>query len=140
MSLPACQQRVLDTIESALQKREPRLTSMFAIFTRLNTHEAIPRTERLEARLWWAWCRWRQHRSGTSPHARGTRGRSVAAARAMLLIPLAVMLVASVIFLSINSPRLPCTPTSASHGMVTSQNHSKNCAPTSGSRYFGHGP
>jgi predicted component of type VI protein secretion system len=39
MSLPAHQQRVLDTIESALQRREPRLASMF---TRLNTNEGAP--------------------------------------------------------------------------------------------------
>lgn len=140
MSLPACQQRVLDTIESALQKREPRLASMFAIFTRLNTHEAIPRTERLQPRARWAWCRWRQHRSGTSPHARRARGRSVAAARAMLLIPLAVMLVAAAIFLSLSSSRLPCTAATASHGLVASQIHLKGCASASGSRYFGHGP
>ena len=39
MSLPACQQRVLDRIETALQRREPRLTAMFTMFTRLNTNE-----------------------------------------------------------------------------------------------------
>jgi hypothetical protein len=55
--LAACQQRVLSTIESALQRREPRLASMFAMFTRLNANEGAPRTERLNPAAWWAWHR-----------------------------------------------------------------------------------
>src|SRR6516225_7630087 len=42
MGLPASQQRVLDRIEEALKRREPRLVSMFAIFTRLNLGERLP--------------------------------------------------------------------------------------------------
>ncbi len=41
MSLPACQQRVLDRMEGALRAGEPQLTSMYAIFTRLNAGEPI---------------------------------------------------------------------------------------------------
>jgi hypothetical protein len=47
--LPASQQQVLDHVESALQECEPRLASMFAIFTRLTRSEAVPRTESLPA-------------------------------------------------------------------------------------------
>ena len=41
MTLPAAQQRVLDRMEGALQASEPQLTSMFAIFTRLNSEEPV---------------------------------------------------------------------------------------------------
>lgn len=54
MSLPAVQQRVLDRIEETLQASEPRLASMFAIFTRLTRGEALAATERLpSAPRWW---------------------------------------------------------------------------------------
>lgn len=41
MSLPACQRRELDQIESALRASEPHLTSMYAMFTRLNAGEPV---------------------------------------------------------------------------------------------------
>ncbi len=47
MALPAGQQKVLDRIEDALRLSEPRLASMFAIFTRLTRHEARPPREQL---------------------------------------------------------------------------------------------
>jgi hypothetical protein len=49
MSLPAGQQRVLDAIGEALRATEPRLASMFAIFTRLSKDEPPPRREQLTA-------------------------------------------------------------------------------------------
>ena len=49
MSLPAGQQRILDGIADALRATEPRLASMFAIFTRLSKDEPPPRRERLAA-------------------------------------------------------------------------------------------
>src|ERR1700746_2749046 len=49
VSLPVSQQRVLEGIESALESAEPRLRSMFAIFTRLTRDEGAPRTEALRA-------------------------------------------------------------------------------------------
>jgi hypothetical protein len=52
MSLPAAQQRVLDRIETALQDSEPRLASMYSIFTRLTSSELRPRPEELPARRW----------------------------------------------------------------------------------------
>jgi hypothetical protein len=58
----------------------------------------------------------------------------------MLLIPLAVMLVVSAIFLSINAARMPCTPASGTHGLAISQGHSNNCPSASGSRFFGRAP
>jgi hypothetical protein len=56
MSLPVGQQRVLDDIEGALQASEPRLASMYAIFTRLTKNEMRPRREELPTgriRLGW---------------------------------------------------------------------------------------
>jgi hypothetical protein len=41
MSLPACQERALSSIEGALKANEPHLASMFAIFTRLNQDEPV---------------------------------------------------------------------------------------------------
>ncbi len=41
MSLPACQQRVLDHMEGALRASEPHLASMYAIFAQLNASEPI---------------------------------------------------------------------------------------------------
>lgn len=56
MSLPAGQQQVLDRIETDLEGCEPRLRSMFAIFTRLTRDEGAPRTEALRPvrRTWLA--------------------------------------------------------------------------------------
>lgn len=51
MSLPARQQRVLDRIEQTLVADEPRLGSLFAIFTRLTCHEAIPGNEHVGSKL-----------------------------------------------------------------------------------------
>jgi hypothetical protein len=61
MSLPACQQRVLDGMAEDLRASEPKLTAMFAIFTRLCGSDGRPLRERLADRprlLRWsrAWC------------------------------------------------------------------------------------
>ena len=131
MTLPACQQRVLDRIETALQRREPRLTAMFAMFARLNTHERIPRIEHLEVPPWWAW-----HRRG---HGRQL-GRP-AALRALLLIPLAATVAVTAMFMSMSTSRTPCVPTNGAHGPVAaSRSHLKTCPPIYGFRSFGHGP
>jgi hypothetical protein len=49
MSLPPAQQKALDAMAEGLQVSEPRLVSMFAIFTRLTRNEAAPRREQLPA-------------------------------------------------------------------------------------------
>jgi hypothetical protein len=53
MSLPACQQRVLDRMEGALRASEPDLTSMYAIFGRLNAGEPIGAERLARKRLRW---------------------------------------------------------------------------------------
>jgi hypothetical protein len=51
MSLPASEQRALDRIEETLHAGDPRLRSLFMIFTRLTQHEAMPSTEQVNTRL-----------------------------------------------------------------------------------------
>jgi hypothetical protein len=134
MSLPACQQHALDTIESMLHKREPRLTAMFAMFTRLNKSEGVPRTERLEAVPWWAWLR-RRRRDGRSRRARWSRGAPV---RPILLIPIVVILLASIICLGVISAPASCTPATGLHGLTTSHSASHNCTSAPEFRSGGH--
>jgi hypothetical protein len=52
MSLPASEARALTSIEQALLSRDPRLKSLFAIFTRLTRYEAMPAIEQLRRRRW----------------------------------------------------------------------------------------
>src|SRR5690242_3207747 len=47
VSLPTYQQSLLNGMDRALEARDPCLASMFAIFTRLNSRDGPPRTERL---------------------------------------------------------------------------------------------
>ena len=126
MSLPASQQRVLDRIEEVLKKREPRLVSMFAMFTRLNIGERLPRIEALELVPWW------------SP--RRYRGRLPA--RAVLFLSLAIGLIMSAVFIGMsqspNSCRAPLTP----HGSVIGVSHAGTACNVPGSKTMGmgHGP
>ena len=50
MSLPARQRRALNQIEKTLADDHPSLGPLFAIFTRLTGHEALPVTEQVAAR------------------------------------------------------------------------------------------
>jgi hypothetical protein len=52
MSLPASQQRALNRIEKTLADDQTGLGPLFAIFTRLTSHEAMPLTERVTTRPW----------------------------------------------------------------------------------------
>jgi Protein of unknown function (DUF3040) len=52
MSLPVSEERTLTGIEQGLLSRDPRLKSLFAIFTRLTRHEAMPTIEQLRRRRW----------------------------------------------------------------------------------------
>jgi len=50
MSLPTRQLRKLEEIEGSLTGSDPRLRSLFAIFTRLTRGEAMPRVEEVPVR------------------------------------------------------------------------------------------
>jgi hypothetical protein len=51
MPLPAREQQVLDGIETVLQSGEDRLTSLFALFTRLEGNAEKPGAEELRPAL-----------------------------------------------------------------------------------------
>ena len=50
MSLPTGQQRILESIEGKLAESDPRLASLFSIFTRLNLAEKMPWIEQVAVR------------------------------------------------------------------------------------------
>jgi hypothetical protein len=96
VSLPVSQQRVLQGIESALESGEPRLRSMFAIFSRLARDDGAPRTESLP------------------PRASVRRAWLVARRRAIIAIPVVLGLVALLVFLAVNgSTAHSCRPGTA---------------------------
>jgi hypothetical protein len=125
MGLPARQQRVLDRLEEALKGREPRLVSMFAMFSRLNIGERLPWIEALETVPWWSPRRYRK-----------------LPARSVLFLSLAVILIVSAVFLGISqSPdncRAPLTP----HGSLIGLSHAGAACHTPGTKTMGmgHGP
>jgi peptidoglycan/LPS O-acetylase OafA/YrhL len=60
MSLPTSQRRALNQIEKTLADDHPSLGPLFAVFTRLTGHQAMPVTEQVTARRWrWRWQRMR---------------------------------------------------------------------------------
>ncbi len=64
MGLPVSQQRILDELEVRLRREDPRLTSVFAAFTRA-AHGCMPNRERLTRWRRWSAARW-PGRSGLS--------------------------------------------------------------------------
>ena len=52
MSLSASEVRALSRIDQALSSRDPRLRSLFSIFTRLTLQEAMPAREQIRRRGW----------------------------------------------------------------------------------------
>jgi hypothetical protein len=98
MSLPIGQQRVLESIEGKLAESDPRLVSLFSIFTRLNLTEKMPWIEQVAVRpvadrlgalaYWFRWL-------GRRPAAR---------VRAMVLLPAALTAVACALTIAFGFP------------------------------------
>ena len=124
MGLPASQQRVLDRIEETLKRREPRLASMFTMFTRLASNERLPRIEALEQVPWW------------SPK----RYRGPVRVRAAVLLALASALVVSAVFLGMSQSGAACAPFVVRGPATQSGSHVRNCPPVPPAKGFGHGP
>ena len=125
MSLPAGQQRVLDRIEEALKRREPRLASMFAMFTRLNIGERLPWIEALETVPWWSPRRYRKRVPG----------------RAVLFLSLAVALIVSAVFIGTSQPSASCRTVTPHGSLVGVSRAGAACnAPDSKTMGMGHGP
>ena len=98
MGLPIGQQRVLESIEGKLAESDPRLVSLFSIFTRLNLTEKMPWIEQVAVRpvadrlaSIGSWFRW----SARRPAAR---------LRAMVLLPAALTAVACALTLAFGFP------------------------------------
>ena len=131
MSLPACQQRVLDRIEHSLHACDPRLRAMFAIFTKLTREEEMPRLEKLEPR-WlprWGWLKWlKRPRQG-----RRTARRAWvpgAGPHAMVLVPIALLLLASAAFVGFGARTVrPCGPPSPLQKTAPALSRTKTCLP-----------
>lgn len=107
MGLPVGQQRVLDAIAERLRTTEPRLTSMFAIFTRLSKDDPPPRREQLRAPgvLTWLAAAWRRPPRWDISSADISRGRRTR--RMMLLISqlaIAFAVLATLLGLSAHAP------------------------------------
>jgi hypothetical protein len=98
MSLPIGQQRVLESIEGKLSESDPRLVSLFSIFTRLTLTEKMPWIEQIAVRpvayrlgALAYWFRWMARR----PTAR---------IRAMVLLPAALTAVACALTIAFGFP------------------------------------
>ena len=124
MGLPASQQRVLDRIEEALKRREPRLAGMFAIFNRLNIHERLPWIEALTPKPWW-------HMKRYHPSAR---------IRAFVLLTLAASLVVSAVFVGMTQSRGSCNTPIMLRGPLIGVNHARHCPAVPEAKGYGHGP
>ena len=104
MSLPARQQHALDRIEKALLADDPPFGSRFAIFTRLTWHEAMPGIELVKSGRW---------------HS----------LRPFAAIAIALIAVASVLMVTLLTPRLPICLTSAAAGRSYSSSQTAGCVP-----------
>lgn len=98
MSLPIGQKRVLESIEGKLAESDPRLVSLFSIFTRLTLAEKMPWIEQVAVRpvadriaALTYWFRWIARR----PAAR---------VRAMVLLPAALTAVACALTIAFGFP------------------------------------
>ena len=94
MSLPACQERMLSAIEKTLRAGEPRLASIFAIFTRLASGEELPRTEQLMPQPWLRRVLASAGRAFRLFFPR-PRPRGIAAVRAAGVLPVLLLIMAS---------------------------------------------
>ena len=98
MSLPTGQQRVLESIEGRLAESDPRLVSLFSIFTRLNLAEAMPWIEQVAVRPV------ADRLAGLAHWFRWIARRPAARARAMVLLPAALTAVACAVTLAFGFP------------------------------------
>ena len=98
MTLPASQQHALDAIDDLFQSSEPRLATMFGVFTHVTRQEVMPAVETLPPGRWWTRYRLpgRHYRPGRQQHPRGRRpGRIVLVP--LLLIAAVGLLISSLV-------------------------------------------
>jgi hypothetical protein len=105
MSLPVRQQRVLARIEHSLHVCKPHLKSMVAVFTKLTGDEEMPRLEGLRPRPL-PFPGWRKRpaqpgRKGQTVSDAGTTGAAGARLRALLLIPVMLLVLAPAVLVGL---------------------------------------
>jgi len=97
MGPPGKQHRILEGIENSLRRSDPRLTELFAAFSRLTMHEEMPGTEEVRHRIAVPLLPvWRRLPAVAS----WLRIRPAARTKAALLFPLAFALVAASVTVS----------------------------------------
>lgn len=135
MSLPACQERILSRMETALKACEPRLASRFAIFARLTRDEALPRTEQLLPQSWlqrvlasigqaWRFLFPRSRSRGIA--AMRAPGRPATRLRAVVVLPVLLIIMASATVVTAIAGTHPCT--AAPHRPAATQTRWATCA------------
>ncbi len=136
MGLPVGQRKDLDMIEIMLRASDPRLTSLFTIFTRLNQDEEMPGREQLKAgaaRLW-LWLRIRPASAGRRLGA--ISGRRL---RTALFFPVALAVMACTMLLGggiSGSPRCMSGPRAVGTSQLSTKTRAKTkaCIPVLWSR------
>lgn len=139
MGLPAGQRRALAVIEAELQAAEPRLTAMFAVFTRLTGAKGDPGAESLGTPL----ARMRQRikrclhpqgrRSGTSPVRlrRRLREGPASVVHFAALLPLVLLIALPAVMLGLSRPVRGCQAAPPMHAWATALVYRRPCAPAS---------
>ena len=119
MTLPASQQHALDAIDDVLQSSEPRLATMFGVFTDLTRLEAMPPVETLPPGRWWTrrgrpgpryrpgWLAYQRHRPGQQRYQRYQRyqhgRRATRRLRQIVLVPLLLLAAVSLLIVGLVS-------------------------------------
>lgn len=128
MGLPVRQRRILEQIECDLRGSDPPLMSLFAIFGRLTRDDQMPGVEQLQTRAELSRAR-RRGRLGAV--GRRLHAMPVARQRAVLVVPIALLVAASTFLMAAVLPSpSKCTPVvvaagAAWHGAQASK--SKTC-------------
>ena len=99
MTLPASQQHALDAIDEVFQSAEPRLATMFGVFTHLTRQEAMPGVETLPPGRWWTRYRLpgRPYRPGRQHPKRADRRLGRVVLLPLLLIAAVGLLISSLV-------------------------------------------
>ena len=133
MTLTARQRHALDMIEQHLGAREPRLASMFAIFTKLNKDDSPPTSEIIEVRRWdWLTeriARFRRHQRRR--HARADN-RAVARFVNVAFVPFVVVgLLVTVIVVGLHGSANRCNQPVGYHSIGVAKLAPLRCSPWS---------
>ena len=127
MGLPASQRKILERIENALRGSDPRLASLFSIFTRLTHDEEMPRIEEIRAKLAIIFLRIRYR---LVAFGRWFGAPSRARLRTALFFPVALAFVAGAVLVGAwfpNGSRCPATRAMVSTAQIVSR--SRFCTP-----------